>query len=218
VEPARLNVREALENRRACRSFLGSPLPPGLLDDFVDRARRTPSAGNAQGVEFLVLEGSEQTAAYWEVTLPERNRDVFPWPGLLLAPALVVIYADADRYLERYSEPDKSAAGLGGSDEDWPIPYWFIDAAFAALALQLLVVGEDLGCCFFGLFGRERAVADRFGAPERQRAIGAVAIGYPAPEDQRASASAGRGRRDLDEVLHRGRWSIPDVSPPEDHR
>ena len=218
MEPPHLNVREALENRRACRSFLERPLPPGLVDDFVDRARRTPSAGNAQGVGFLVLEGSEQTGSYWEVTFPKEDRDLFPWPGLLLAPALVVVYADADRYLERYSEPDKSAVGLGESDEDWPIPYWFIDAAFAALALQLLVVGEDLGCCFFGLFGHERAIARRFGVPERQRAIGAVAIGHPAPEDQRASASAGRGRRHLDEVLHRGRWGIPDVSPQEDRR
>ena len=166
-------------------------------------------------MEFLVLEGPEQASAYWTVTLPEQDRDVFHWPGLLLAPVLVVVYADAGRYLDRYSEPDKASMGLGGSDEDWPIPYWFIDAAFSALALQLLVVGEGLGCCFFGLFGHERAVSRRFGVPEGQRAVGAVAIGYPAPDDQRPSASAERGRRDLGEVLHRGHRGIPDVRLPE---
>ena len=210
-----MNVRAALESRRSCRSFLDRSLPSGLVDALVDRARRTPSAGNTQGVGFLVLEGSEQTAAYWGITLPERDRAAFPWPGLLLAPALVVVYADAGRYLERYAEPDKASTGLGGSDGDWPIPYWFVDAAFSAMALQLLAVDEGLGCCFFGLFGNEPAVARRFGVPEGQRAIGAVAIGHPAPDDQRPSASAGRGRRPLDDVLHRGHWGFPDVSPPD---
>jgi len=139
-----MNVRAALESRRSCRSFLDRSLPSGLLDALVDRARRTPSAGNTQGVGFLVLEGSEQTAAYWGTTLPERDREAFPWPGLLLAPALVVVYTDAGRYLERYSEPDKASTGLGGSDGDWPIPYWFVDAAFSAMALQLLAVDEGL--------------------------------------------------------------------------
>ena len=166
-------------------------------------------------MEFLVLEGPEQTSAYWTVTLPEQDRDAFPWPRLSLAPVLVVVYADAGRYLDRYSEPDKASTGLGGSDEDWPIPYWFIDAAFSAMALQLLAVDEGLGCCFFGLFGHERDISRRFGVPGGQRAIGAVAIGYPAPDDQRPSTSAERGRRDLGEVLHRGHWGIPDVRLPE---
>ena len=33
-------------------------------------AERKPSAGFSQGFEFLVLEGAEQTARYWEAMLP----------------------------------------------------------------------------------------------------------------------------------------------------
>jgi nitroreductase len=200
-----MTVADALSDRRSCRSFTGQPLAHGLLDDLVDRARRTPTAGNCQGVEFLVLEG-EGVADYWDVTLPADRRESFPWPGLLVAPVLVVPWGIADRYLERYSESDKASAGLDGSAGDWPVPYWLTDAAFAAMALQLLAVEAGLGCCFFGLFGHEGAVADRFDVPEGARAVGVVAIGHPDPTTARSSGSVERGRRPLDEVLHRGGW------------
>ena len=200
-----MTVADALSDRRSCRSFTDQQLAPGLIDDLVDRARRTPTAGNCQGVEFLVLEGGG-VADYWDVTLSVDRRESFPWPGLLAAPALVVPWGMADRYLERYAESDKARAGLGGSAGDWPVPYWLTDAAFAAMALQLLVVEAGLGCCFFGLFGHEGAVAERFDVPEGARAVGVVAIGHPDPTRARDSGSAERSRRPLDGVLHRGEW------------
>ncbi|MDP6867579.1 MAG: nitroreductase family protein [Acidimicrobiales bacterium] len=200
-----MTVADALSDRRSCRSFTDQPLAPGLLDDLVDRARRTPTAGNCQGVEFLVLEG-KGVVDYWDVTLPVDLRETFPWPGLLVAPVLVVPWGMTDRYLDRYGESDKVNAGLSRSAGDWPVPYWLTDAAFAAMALQLLVVEAGLGCCFFGLFGHEGAVAERFDVPEGARAVGAVAIGHPDLTTARSSGSAERGRRPLDEVLHRGEW------------
>jgi len=200
-----VTVADALWDRRSCRSFTGEPLADGLLDDLVDRARRTPSAGNSQGVEFLLLEG-EEVAAYWDATLMPERRAAFPWPGLLRAPALVVPWGMPDRYVERYAADDKAHTGLGGSADDWSVPYWLVDAAFAAMALQLLAVEAGLGCCFFGLFDHEEAVAERFGVPAGARAVGTVALGHPDPDSVRPSGSTARGRRPLDEVLHRGGW------------
>jgi nitroreductase len=200
-----MTVADALSDRRSCRSFAEEPLAPGLLDDLVDRARRTPTAGNCQGVEFLVLEG-DGVADYWDVTLPANRRESFPWPGLLAAPVLVIPWGVADRYLDRYAESDKASTGLGDSTENWPVPYWLIDAAFAAMAFQLLVVEAGLGCCFFGMFGHEGAVAERFEVPKGARAVGVVAVGHPDPATARSSGSVERGRRPLDEVIHRGKW------------
>ena len=200
-----MTVSDALSDRRSCRSFVDRPLAPGVVDGLVDRARRSPTAGNCQGVEFLVLEGDD-VVAYWDTTLPAERRADFPWPGLLVAPALVVPWGVPDRYVARYAEADKARAGLGDSSDDWSVPYWLTDAAFAAMALQLLAVEEGLGCCFFGLFDHETAVAERFGVPEGARAVGTIALGRPDPASARVSGSVGRGRRPLDEVLHRGAW------------
>jgi hypothetical protein len=49
-------------------------------------------------------------------------------------------------------------------------------------------------------------VAERFGAPDGARAVGTIAIGHPDPSAVRPSGSVDRGRRPLDEVLHRGMW------------
>ncbi len=197
------------------RSFRPDPVAPELLDRILDRARRAPSAGNSQGCAFLVLSGPAEVGRYWEVTLPEARRATFPWPGLLVAPVLVLPYVSAEVYVARYAEADKmrrvaaaasARAALGRSAEEWPVPYWFVDGGMVAMGVLLGAVDAGLGACFFGVFEHEAAVAAAFGVPSSQRPIGAIALGWPA-EEQRASASAGRPRPPLDSVVHRGRWT-----------
>ena len=77
------------------RSFLADQVPADTLDKVLDSARRVPSAGNTQGFDFVVLEGSE-TSRYWDVTLPLGRREKFRWQGLLRAPVLVTVWADAE--------------------------------------------------------------------------------------------------------------------------
>ena len=56
--------------RRMVRAFDRRPVPPELVDELIDLARRAPAAGNtAEARAFLVLEGGE-TARYWDVTFP----------------------------------------------------------------------------------------------------------------------------------------------------
>ncbi len=200
-----LSVTQALAARRSCRSYKTTPVDLQIVQDLIDRARRTPTAGNSQGVEFLILHGKVEVASYWDITLDEKRRDNFPWPGLLLAPVLVVPYGIPERYLDRYQEDDKKISGLGESVDAWPIPYWIVDAASAATALQLLVIESGMGCCFFGQFGNEEKVSKRFSVPKGARAIGTIAIGW-ASEDDRLSASAIRERRPLEEVIHLSEW------------
>ena len=199
-----MEFEQAVRRRRMVRSFTGEPVPAAVIDEICDLARRAPTAGNTAGVEFLVLEGSD-TAAYWDVTLPTEGRDGFAWPGLLKAPALVVVWADLGGYLRRYQEPDKDHTGLGAGAAAWPVPYWFVDGGAAVMTLLLAARDRGLGAAFFGMFDHERAVRKRFGVPPDRRGVGTVAIGHPAGDD-RPSRSARRGRPALDEVLHRSRW------------
>ena len=199
-----MQLEHAIRRRRMVRAFHDRPLPPGTLDHILELGLHAPSAGFSQGWAFLVLEGPAETGRYWDVTLPRDRRDGFPWPGLLNAPALVVPLAHAQTYVDRYAEPDKAATGLGRSADDWPVPYWLIDTAMSSMLMLLGAVDAELGALFFGIFDHEDRLMAELGVPGGYQPIGTIAIGYPA--DDRPSGSTWRGRRPLDEVVHRGRW------------
>jgi nitroreductase len=201
-----MEFREVVRTRRMVRSFLPDPVDPSLLDRLLSDALRSPSAGNSQGREFVVLRGPEETARFWDITLPSERRDGFAWPGLLLAPVIIVPLADASRYLERYAEPDKAKSGLGESEAVWPVPYWTVDTSFAVMTLLHGVVDAGLGALFFGIFRNEAELMERLGVPDHLAPVGAVALGHPAPGLERPGRSAGRDRRPLAEVVHYGVW------------
>ncbi len=185
-----------------------APVDPAVVDTLLDGARRAPSAGNTQAVRFLVLDTPEAVAGYWDLTLPAERREGFAWPGLIVAPVLVVVLVDPGAYVARYAEPDKAATGLGRDAGAWGVPYWWVDAGAAVQDLLLGVVDAGLGACLFGLFDHEEAVLRAHGVPSGWRAAGTVALGHPAtgPETARPGRSAGRPRPPLDAVVRRGRW------------
>lgn len=196
------------------RSFRPDPVPPEVVDDLCDLARRAPSAGNSQAVDLLVLEGADQVGAYWDVTLPAERRASFRWQGLLRAPVLVVVVVDPDAYVDRYAEPDKAVTGLGEGTERWPVPFWWVDAGAAIEHLLLGAVGAGLGACLFGIFDHEAAVANRFGVPDGRRLVATVALGHPDEGSDSPGRSAARPRRDLTDVVHRGGWASHTSAPP----
>jgi len=199
-----MDFAEVVRRRRMVRSFADRPLPPGLLDRLLATATRAPSAGFAQGPRFLTLEDAEARARFWALTAPPAGGRPDPWPGLRRAPAVVLPLASPEPYLARYAEPDKVGQGRDRV-EGWPVPYWQVDCAFATMLLLLAAADAGLGAAFVGLFHGEDAVLAELGVPAGWRPIGAVALGHPAADD-RPSRSTGRGRRPLDEVVHRERW------------
>lgn len=195
---------EIVRRRRMVRNFSSEPVDAGLIDHLCDLARRAPSAGHTQGTEFLVLDELASVADYWDVTLPEPRRSTFRWSGLLRAPTLLIVAVQPAAYVERYAEPDKRSTGLGGSVDDWPVPYWWVDAGAAIEHILLGAVDVGLGACLFGLFDHEAAVRETFGVPAGHRLVATIALGHPRPDEPGRSAT--RGRRALGDVLHRNRW------------
>ena len=197
-----MELSEAIRRRRMVRNFEDRPVPAAVVDRILDHARRAPSAGHTQGFAFLVLEGGEEVGRFWDCTFPAERRPDFRWPGLFSAPVVILPCASKEAYLHRYAEPDK-----GWTDRDearWPVPYWDVDCAFATMAILLTVADEGLGALFFGIFDGLPALRTAFDIPDEFRPIGAVALGWPAADEP--SPSLRRGRRPLDEVVHRGRW------------
>jgi len=195
---------DVVRRRRMVRNFdPDRPVPAPVVDGLLDLAIRAPSAGFSQGWGFLVLSSPEDRARFWAATAPA---DAVPsgWlAGMMRAPLLVVPHASRDAYLDRYAEPDK-----GWTDRDearWPVPYWYVDAGFASLLMLLGAVDAGLGACFFGIPPEATATyREAFGVPDAYTPIGAIAVGYPAPD--RRSPSLRRGRRPATEVAHWGRW------------
>lgn len=200
-----MEFQDVVRRRRMVRNYEDRPLPPGALDRILDNATRAPSAGFTQGWQFLVLEGKEATGRFWDATFTGRSRDAFAWPGLFRAPVVVVVLSHRQAYLDRYAEPDK-----GWADRDearWPVPYWHVDAGFAALLMLLSAVDAGLGASFFGIFpDRLPHFRRAFGVPPAYTPVGAITIGHPAPD--RPSRSAARGRRRQGDVVLRGRWPM----------
>lgn len=190
------------------RAFLADPVDASSLERILDAGRRAPTAGFTQGVDFIVLRGGDEARSFWEVSLPPgERRDAFAWPGLLRAPVLVIPVCEPAAYIDRYAEPDKASTGLGEGPERWPVAYWTVDAAFAAMAMQYAAIDEGLGVLFFGLPGSWSAVLQALAVPPGFEAIGALAIGH---RDQRAASLSGsatrRARRDAASVVHLGGW------------
>jgi nitroreductase len=205
---------EVVRSRRMTRSFDTRPVPPDLLTDLVDLASRAPSAGKTQGWHLVVLEGPE-TAAFWDITLPTMRRGAFRWKGLLAAPVIAIPLADPRAYVERYSEADKRASGLGSGTDAWPAPYWTVDTSMAVMTMLHAAEDAGLGALFFGIFRGERELRRALAIPPVMQILGAVALGYPVPSAATGGddtgpggpgRSAGRKRRTPDEIIHHGSW------------
>jgi nitroreductase len=198
---------EVVMSRRMTRAYRPDALPEGMLDRLVALANRAPSAGKTQGWHLVALEG-DQTAAFWDVTLPARRRGSFTWQGLLEAPVILLPFADPMAYVARYAEPDKVATGLGVGPDAWPVPYWTVDASMSVMTLLLAAEAEGLGALLFGVFKGERELRRTLRVPPSLQLLGAIALGYPATTDRTASAgrSASRPARTPEQIIHRGGW------------
>jgi nitroreductase len=184
--------------------FEDRPVDAALVDELLDVARRAPSAGFSQGTDFLVLERPAARARFWELVDDPR----FPRePGELDAapPVLVLLLADPDRYLERYSRPDKIAFGLDTADA-WRVKFWDTDTAMAGLLLLLAAVDAGLGGWYFGVSHGEADLRAEFGIPEGRNLIGVVGLGYAGIDEHPRGSAHSLARRSLDDMVHRDHW------------
>lgn len=185
------------------RNYTDDPVDADVLNRILDRAQRAPSAGFSQGVSFVVVTDEGRRRQIAELAHEDEYlADGFdPW--ISRAPVHVIICSNKAAYLDRYREPDKGGPdGPAGSEEGWPIPYWWVDAGASMMLLLLAVVDEGLAAGFLGShnFGALSALLD---IPDDVAPIGIVTIGHAAVD--RRSGSLARGRRA--DAIHREHWN-----------
>ena len=189
------------------RAFKPEALPRITVGKILRNAQRGPSSGFAQGFEFLVFDGKEQTSKFWNHLSAQAEPHPLLRTEATSAPLIIVPLAHPNAYVKRYLEPDKRGVGRK-TEEDWPAPHWFTDTAFASMLILLTAVDSNLGGFYFSIGPTRTSVSPfrkAFGIPEEYYPMGAIAIGYPAQNALYVS-SATRGRRPRSEVMHYGKW------------
>lgn len=196
-----MEFQEVVRKRRMVRHFTAEPVPDEVIERIVTAAQHAPSAGFSQGVTFVAVTDAATRQRIGEIAGEESYVKGGFHPFISQAPVQIVICASEQVYHDRYREPDKKPED---ADEiDWPVPYWHTDAGCALMLILLAAVDEGLGGAFVGTHHPDQ-LQELLGIPADYLPIGVAMIGHPAPDVP--SPSLKRGRRKLDDVLHRERW------------
>ena len=186
------------------RRYAEEPVDPAVVDRALENATRAPSAGFSQGWAFLRLDTPDAVRRYWVATSDDVDHPD-PWlVGMMRAPVVILPCSSKAAYLDRYAEADK-----GWTDRDearWPMPFWHMDAAMAALLVLQTATDAGLGACFFGVPApRVDRVREAFGIPDRFDPVGAITLGHP-ESGGAAGSPATRPRVPWQDVVHTGGW------------
>jgi nitroreductase len=208
-----MNFADVVHRRRMVRQFEDAPVAREVLERIAAIAQRAPSAGFSQGQRLLVI--TEEVMRRRVAAIVGEQfyvADGFgSWISRCAAQFLPCV---SERiYKERYREPDKVAQearyheavgdAAGAGDEEWAIPYWWMDAGCTVMLLLLAVVDEGLAAGFCGV-DDPSALQAVLGIPEDMIPVGVIPVGRPRPDKR--SPSLSRGRVDFPEFLRWQRW------------
>lgn len=200
-----MEFRDIVTARRMVRNYSDRPVDRDAVERIVDAAVRAPSAGFSQGQRFVVVTDDARRRAVAEAGGEEHYvaQGFDPW--ISAAPVHIVVCVDKHAYLRRYSEPDKTGGEERESrEEDWVVPFWWVDAGASMMAILYAAVDEGLAAGFLGLqaFDGLHAVLE---IPADVSIVGVCTIGHPKPD--RRSGSLKRGWNPRSDVVKWERWS-----------
>ena len=188
------------------RHYDGRPVPRDTLERIVATVRRAPSAGFSQGQRLLVVDDPDLLARLAAVG-HDAPDGVEPW--FESAPAHVIVLTREADYHERYTLPDKLEA-TGGTEIEWPVPFWHVDAGAALMLVLLAAIDEGLGAAVYGIPTEADAEwRQLLHVPGDLRLVAGVTLGRPLPGPGWSSRTsrATQRRRTLDEVVRWNAWS-----------
>jgi nitroreductase len=185
------------------RHFTDEAIRAETVDRIIAAAQHAPSAGFSQGVSFVAVTDPEMRRAIARIAGEEEGYTAGGFhPFISEAPVQIIVCTSERVYKDRYREPDKKP-DPEAEEMEWPVPYWHTDAGCALMLILLAAVNEGLAGAFVGVWD-QRGLQNLLGIPEDFIPIGVTMIGHPAPDIP--SPSLKRGRRKLEDVLHRERW------------
>jgi nitroreductase len=203
-----MEFKDVLARRRMVRNYTDDPIDGNALKRVAAAALRAPSAGNSQAVGVVIVSDPAIRSEIARLADEPAYVDMGFDPWISKAPAHLVISVSEKVYRDRYSEPDK--LDDDGSQIDWPVPYWWVDAGASMMAVLLAAVDEGLAAGFLGVHSVPDLSA-LLGIPEHFHPIGVVTVGRPAPD--RRSGSLDRPKKTPEDVIFTDRWGSQASSP-----
>ena len=195
-----MEFRDVLRQRRMVRKYSDQPVEREAIERIVDAGRRAPSAGWTQGQSFVVVTDQAQRTEIARLCGEDHYVTGGFDPWISQAPVHIVVCVSESAYRKRYGESDKYDSP-DIDEQDWPIPYWWVDAGAAMENILLATVDEGLAAGFLGSHAMPD-IKSHLGIPDDVSPIGIITLGHPLPD--RRSGSLKRGRRTDD--VHWERW------------
>jgi len=199
-EVSKMDVYEAIRERRSVRSYKPDPIPEEVLNRLLEAMRLAPSGGNRQPWQFIVV----RDASIKQQLVPAC------WNQQFIAQAPVVVVA-CGRYEDAvgvYNRGDETFVVDGtelrrqveSGNVDYYASCFAIDLSIALTHLMLAARAEGLGTCWIGAF-HEGKVKSILGIPQDFRVVALMTVGYP------TEWPGPRDRKPLSEIVRYDRYT-----------
>lgn len=153
-----MEALQAVLSRRSIRKYTQEPVPESSIQKILEAAASSPSAGNSQPWQFLVVT---------DRSLLQRVPEFHEYAAMLReAPAAILVCGES------------AAAPFSGA-------YWVQDCAAASQNILLASHALGLGSCWLGVYPEERRIEglrELFGIPAGITPFSLIAVGHPAEE------------------------------------
>lgn len=171
-----MELTEVIKKRRSIRAFKSEEIPKETILEILNLARYSPSAGNTQPWEFVLIKEKEQ-----KEKLANASNQKF----IANAPYIIVVCAN----FEKSSPYGKRGIEL----------YSIQDTAIITTYILLLATERNLATCWIGAFN-EQKVRGVINCPNNMKPVAMIPIGIANQEGKFT------GRYELNEILYYERF------------
>jgi nitroreductase len=165
---------EVLKKRKSTRKFLDKDVPQSKINELIELANSSPSAGNVQARAVVVVK--DQNLIH---KIKEVSKGLSRFEGTI--PVILVILAKIDESAGKYEDRGRNLYGIQ-------------DATIFAAYLQLIATEKGLSTCWVGSF-IENEIVKMLNLENGVKPIALVPLGFAAEEP------AARERKSLNEII-----------------
>lgn len=163
-----MELFETIHARQSVRAYQSKDIEPDQLKTILSAANQSPSAGNLQAYQIILL---REKSLVLKLSQATYNQDF-----MMQAPVVLIFCADVER----------SAAKYGAAGERL---FSVQDATIATAYAQLAATALGLATCWVGAFD-EQKVAGVLGLKPGVRPVAILPVGWPAESPERTPRRA----------------------------